>query len=181
MDLIETTLNGCYEVQYRVFKDARGSFVKTYHYPQFKSCGLRTDWKEDYYSLSAKHALRGMHFQIPPADHAKLVHCISGEVLDVALDLRYGSPTFGQCQSFILSSKKGNSLYFPSGLAHGFLSLTDHSVMYYKVTSVHSSAHDAGVLWNSFGFKWPVENPILSVRDSQHPRFDNFKTPFQYQ
>lgn len=180
MKLVETAIPGCYEVLCNSFQDKRGKFTKTFHQPEFEVCELRTDWKEEYYSVSARDVLRGMHFQTPPCDHAKLVYCLQGEVLDVVVDLRLGSPCFGQCQSFRLSPQKANSLYIPSGIAHGFLSLSENSVMQYKVTSIHSAEHDAGILWSSLDFEWPVDTPILSSRDEQHPRLDEFASPFHY-
>lgn len=180
MKLVETAIPGCFEVLCNSFQDKRGRFTKTFHQPAFEAFGLRTDWKEEYYSVSARGVLRGMHFQTPPCDHAKLVYCLQGEVLDVVVDLRLGSPSFGQCVSFRLSPQQANSIYIPSGLAHGFLSLSEDSVMQYKVTSVHSSEHDAGVLWSSLDFEWPEESPILSDRDKQHTRLDDFSSPFHY-
>lgn len=180
MELTETTLPGCYLVRCDVVEDERGRFVKTYHDVQFMELGLRTDWREEFYSVSAKHVLRGMHFQIPPADHAKLASCVAGEVLDVIVDLRLGSPTFGQCESFLLSAEEGGSVYLPPGIAHGFLSLRDRSMTHYKVTSVHSPGLDVGILWNSLPFDWPISNPILSSRDARHPQMGDFQSPFTY-
>lgn len=181
MELIETGIEGCHEIVYKSFHDQRGSFTKTFHQPAFEALGLRTDWREEYYSVSERNVLRGMHFQTPPCDHAKMVYCLQGEVLDVVVDLRLGSPTYGRCASLVLSRQKGNGIYIPSGMAHGFLSLSERSVMHYKVTSVHSAEHDAGILWNSFGFEWPVDTPILSSRDEQHPRLADFDSSFPYQ
>ncbi|RRV12934.1 dTDP-4-keto-6-deoxy-D-glucose epimerase [Stutzerimonas xanthomarina] len=178
MELQETGFAGCFELQGNVFKDIRGSFVKTYQHDIFAALGLSTDWKEEYYSVSGKDVIRGMHFQTPPADHAKLVYCLQGEVLDVVLDLRVNSPTFLQCLSFRLSPQQGNSIYIPSGMAHGFLSLTEGSVMQYKVTSEYSPRHDAGVLWSSIDFDWPVDKPVVSTRDEQHPVLTKFISPF---
>lgn len=180
MELTETILAGCYLVRCDMMEDQRGRFVKTYHDVRFTELGLRTDWREEYYSVSEQDVLRGMHFQIPPADHAKLIYCVAGEVLDAVVDLRVGSPTFGQCASFMLPANEGRSVYIPSGLAHGFLSLRDQSIMHYKVTSVYSPEHDAGILWNSLGFDWPIHNPILSSRDRRHPRLEDFQSPFTY-
>jgi dTDP-4-dehydrorhamnose 3,5-epimerase len=180
MELTATALPGCYLVQCDVIQDERGYFVKTYHRARVRELGLRTDWREEYYSVSARDVLRGMHFQLPPAEHAKLVHCIAGEVLDVAVDLRRGSPMFGKCASFCLSGKGGQSVYIPAGLAHGFLSITNDSMMHYEVTSVHSPGEDAGVLWNSLPFDWPIQEPVLSGRDRLHPRLEDFDTPFVY-
>lgn len=178
MELINTPISGCYKIKFDVLKDNRGEFVKTFHQPDFESLSLRTDWKEEYYSLSHKNVLRGMHFQTPPADHVKYVCCVTGEVLDVVVDLRKGSPTYGQCYSTVLSPQRGEGLYLPPGIAHGFLSLTDESVMHYKVTSVYSPENDAGVLWSSLSFKWPTNTPIVSERDQNFPIITDFDTPF---
>jgi dTDP-4-dehydrorhamnose 3,5-epimerase len=180
MELTETPLPGCYLVRCDIMEDERGRFVKTYHDGRFAELGLRTDWREEYYSVSAQGVLRGMHFQIPPADHAKLAYCVAGEVLDVVVDLRHGSPTFERCASFLLSAQEGDSVYVPPGLAHGFVALRDQSVMQYKVTTVHSPEHDAGILWDSLTFDWPILNPILSSRDARHPRLADFQSPFFY-
>lgn len=180
MELTETSLPGCYLVLCDFTEDERGRFVKTFHDARFTELGLRTDWREEYYSVSARNVLRGMHFQIPPADHAKLAHCAAGEVLDVIVDLRVGSPSFGQCASFLLSAAGGDSVYIPSGMAHGFLSLREGSIVHYSVTSVYSREHDAGILWNSLTFDWPIDNPVVSGRDSRHPRLEDFRSPFIY-
>lgn len=178
MNIIDTPIAGCYEIKFNVLKDNRGAFVKTFHQHDFKSLGLRVDWREEYYSKSHKNVLRGMHFQVPLADHVKFVCCMVGEVRDVVVDLRRGSSTYGQCYSILLSPERGNGFYLPSGVAHGFLSLADESVMYYKVTSVYSPEHDAGVLWSSLPFEWPIKNPVVSARDEKFPSVENFETPF---
>jgi dTDP-4-dehydrorhamnose 3,5-epimerase len=166
-----TTIQGCFELKINVHADARGSFLKTFHLDTFRHLGLRTDWAEEFYSVSRKGVLRGMHYQKPPFQHAKLVYCLSGKVLDVVLDLRRESPTYGQTQSFLLSSGDGTAVYMPEGVAHGFYSLEDGSGLYYKVTSMHSPEHDAGISWDSFGFPWPSQDPILSERDKGFPSF----------
>lgn len=178
MRLIETPIPGCFEISCAPSADRRGRFVKTYHSEFFRDHGLRQDWQEEYYSVSALNVVRGMHFQTPPMDHAKLVYCLSGAVLDVVLDLRTGSPTHGQVATFELSADQANSLYLPAGVAHGFLSRADDTIMQYKVTSVYAAAHDGGVLWNSIGFEWPVDSPILSERDAGHPPLAAFRSPF---
>jgi dTDP-4-dehydrorhamnose 3,5-epimerase len=178
MEKQETGFAGCFELQGNIFEDKRGTFLKTYHDQLFEKKGLRTDWKEEYYSISSKDVIRGMHFQLPPADHAKLVYCLHGEVLDVVVDLRVDSLTYLKSCSFRLSPECGRSIYIPAGMAHGFLSLTEGSVMQYKVTSVYSSEHDAGLSWDSIGFEWPVDKPIVSDRDGQHLALSQFNSPF---
>jgi dTDP-4-dehydrorhamnose 3,5-epimerase len=178
MQINTTSFAGCLEVMCPVSHDKRGSFVKVFHHDNFQANGLRTDWKEEYYSVSARHVLRGMHFQTPPADHAKFVFCSHGTILDVLVDLRQKSPTFGQNLSFELCSQKGNGIYIPPGIAHGFLSLTENAMVQYKVTSMYSPENDCGILWSSIGFSWPISNPVISDRDSHHPQLSSFESPF---
>lgn len=180
MHIEPTDIPGCFVVQARVIGDARGTFVKTFHAERFDELGLRTDWREEYFSSSAKGVVRGLHFQTPPAEHAKLVFCLTGAVLDVVVDLRCGSPTYGQARGVELSAQNGRGLYLPTGCAHGFVALSDEAGMYYKVTSVHAPAQDAGIAWNSIDFDWPVDDPALSDRDRRHPRLADFATPFVF-
>jgi dTDP-4-dehydrorhamnose 3,5-epimerase len=180
MELRETSLRGCFELCCNAFEDARGAFIKMFHQPRFMALGLPVDWQEEYFSISAQRVLRGMHFQVPPYEHAKLVTCVAGEVLDVVVDLRAGSPTYGACLSTALSPRRGKSLYIPAGFAHGFLSLAEESVMHYKVTSVHSAEHDAGILWSSLNFQWPGSHFLISERDQCHPELKDYVTPFKF-
>jgi dTDP-4-dehydrorhamnose 3,5-epimerase len=141
MQSIKTPLPGCYEIQPRVLSDARGSFVKTFHRDWFAECGLATEFAEVYYSMSDRRVLRGLHFQLPPHDCAKLVYCVAGQVMDVAVDLRVGSPTFGQFTHLELSAERANLVYLPTGLAHGFYTLSEQAVMVYHVTTVGGDLH----------------------------------------
>jgi dTDP-4-dehydrorhamnose 3,5-epimerase len=181
MRLEATELPGCFLVHGGRSTDSRGSFNKTFHSETFAAAGLRTDWREAYCSTSLRGVVRGMHFQRPPAEHAKLVFCTAGQVLDVVLDLRRGSPTFAKYRQFSIDEKAGVGVYIPSGCAHGFLSLSASSTMYYSVTSEHSQVHDAGIAWDGFGFDWPVQMPILSDRDRTHPTLAEFVTPFAFE
>ena len=180
MDIESTEIPGCFVFQTKVLSDPRGSFVKTFHAPRYAELGLRTDWREEFFSVSAAGVVRGMHFQTPPADHAKMVFCLMGDVLDVVVDLRRGSPAYGRPLSFHLSAENGRGLYLPTGCAHGFASLARHSGMYYKVTSTHSPEHDIGIAWNSIGFDWPIAAPELSDRDRRHPALADFDSPFAF-
>jgi dTDP-4-dehydrorhamnose 3,5-epimerase len=175
-----TEIPGCFLMRAGRAQDARGSFVKTFHHDSFAAAGLRTDWREAYTSSSGSGVIRGMHFQLPPADHAKLVFCIAGQVLDVVVDLRRGSPTFGEHRAFRLDEADGAGVYIPTGCAHGFLSLSETSTMDYKVTSVHAPEQDSGIAYDSFGFDWPVDVPTLSDRDRRHPPLAGFETPFRF-
>ena len=177
-NFIPSKLAGCFEVQPKVIEDTRGRFVKVFHAPAFAAAGLATDFAEEYYSVSHKNVIRGMHFQLPPMDHVKMAYCIEGEVLDVVLDLRVGSPTYGQFDLITLSAARANSVYIPKGMAHGFCALSEQVVMVYKVGTVHSPGHDAGVLWSSMGVPWPTKQPLVSERDTGFPALGDFISPF---
>jgi dTDP-4-dehydrorhamnose 3,5-epimerase len=174
----ELNIPGVYEIVPRIFSDNRGSFVKTYHDHEYKKLGLESDFKEEFYSISQKNVIRGFHFQKPPMDHVKLVYCLQGEVLDVLVDLRQGSPVFGKVISINLNYLKANILYIPKGIGHAFLSLEDSSVMVYKTTTVHSIEHDSGVRWDSVDFEWPTATPVISEKDINLISFSDFSTPF---
>ena len=115
-----TAIPGCFEIQPQVIDDARGRFVKMFHRNAFLELDLEVDFPEEYYSTSRHGVIRGMHFQMPPMEHAKLVYCLQGEVFDVVLDLRLGSPAYGKTEVVKLSAERGNCIYAPKGLAHGF-------------------------------------------------------------
>jgi dTDP-4-dehydrorhamnose 3,5-epimerase len=176
--LTSSSLAGCHELQPKVMEDARGRFVKVFHEQAFSDLGLATGFAEEYYSVSRKDVIRGLHFQTPPMDHVKMAYCIQGAVLDAVLDLRVGSPTYGQFELFELSAEKANSIYIPKGMAHGFCALSDEAVMVYKVGTVYSPAHDAGVRFDSAGIRWPVAQPIVSARDTSFPALADFISPF---
>jgi dTDP-4-dehydrorhamnose 3,5-epimerase len=178
MELIPTSLPGCFEIRPFFARDKRGTFVKTFHAERFAEAGLPVEWREEFCSSSRKGVIRGMHFQTPPHDHEKLVYCIQGLVLDVVVDLRRTSPTFGRHVAVRLDAARGHGVMIPKGMAHGFLALTDDVLMTYKVTTVHAPAHDAGIHWDSFGMDWGIEQPIVSARDSAHPTLGDFASPF---
>lgn len=171
-------LPGCVLLHLDRFEDARGCFVKTYQRAAFEAAGMQALDGEAFYTESRQGVLRGMHFQTPPAQHAKLVHCMAGRVLDVFVDLRRSSPSFGRHQAIELSGGTGLALYLPAGIAHGFQTLSEQACMSYQVSSPHSPAHDAGIRWDSFGFNWPIATPLLSERDQRHPALADFESPF---
>lgn len=180
MRIQQTGIPGCAEMFPGVLKDERGHFVKTFHRDVFIEKGLTTQFAEEYYTYSYQGVLRGLHFQVPPMDHVKLVYCITGKVLDAVVDLRIGSPAYGQFVTFELSAEKANMIYLPAGVAHGFYVVSASAVLLYKVTTVYSPAHDSGILWNSAGIPWPDANPIISKRDSGFTRLEDFKSPFVF-
>jgi len=169
---------GCFEVQPEIMNDNRGRFVKVFHEEAFAELGLETNFTEEYYSHSHKGVIRGMHFQTPPADHVKLVYCVQGEVFDVLVDLRTGSPSYGQTATFQLSAALGNSLYIPKGVAHGFCATSDIATLVYNVSSVYSPDHDEGILWSSVKVDWPASSPIVSKRDASFGDLSCFESPF---
>lgn len=178
MEVIETALKDVFILKHNEFSDQRGSFVKFFQRSFFESRGIKNGFQEVFYTESKKNVIRGMHFQIPPEDHAKLTTVIDGEILDVVLDLRKSSPTFGKHIKILLSRENRKSIYIPSGCAHGFLSNHDKSIICYMVTTEHSIPHDLGIRWNSFGCDWNIDNPIISERDVSFPTFNEFTSPF---
>lgn len=179
--LKDSRIRGLFEVQPRIVDDARGRFVKVFQADIFSGLGLETGFVEEYYSSSRRGIIRGMHFQIPPADHVKMVYCVQGEVFDVVLDLRKGSPTYGQTESYVVSASKCNSVYIPRGLAHGFCATSETATLVYKVTSVYAPQCDTGVLWSSIPVNWPTVSPIVSDRDTRFCTLADFESPFVYE
>ncbi len=171
-------LAGAWLIEPDVFDDERGCFVKTMHVSVFRQCGIEFVPREEFLSISHAGVLRGMHFQVPPADHAKLVYCVGGEVVDVILDIRRSSLTYGKCCSINLGEANRSVLYVPRGFAHGFLSLKEGSTVVYKTTHAYVPECDVGIRWDSFGFQWPIENPTISKRDQMHPPLEAFSSPF---
>ena len=179
MDCRNLKLSGCKALKLARHVDPRGTFVKTFSEGlNMPAEFLRFKGREEFYTTSAKHVLRGMHFQSPPHHHAKLVSCTAGRVLDVILDLRKGSSTFGMYDSVVLSGESPEVVFLPPGIAHGFLSLEEHSAMTYKTDLEYSPANDTGIKWSSFGFVWPVSDPLLSDRDSNFVDFNSYPSPF---
>jgi dTDP-4-dehydrorhamnose 3,5-epimerase len=179
--LKEIRIPGCFEIQPRVFDDARGRFVKVFHLDEFEALGLETRFTEEFYSHSKRYVIRGMHCQAPPSEHVKLVYCVHGEVQDVVLDLRKGSPTYGQAEAVMLSAEQGNCMYIPKGLAHGFCAMSDIATVIYKVSTVYDPQNDTGVLWSSFGFNWATSQPVTSDRDARFKPLAEFDSPFFYE
>ncbi len=180
LNIIPTRLPGVFVIKTEGFEDDRGSFVKTFHEDTFKDYGISVDFKESFYSISKKNVIRGMHFHVPPKDHAKLVYVSSGAILDVVLDLRKGSPTYGIHDTIELSAKNHEMVYIPTGCAHGFLSLIDDTCMVYLQSGVYSKECDAGIAYDSFGMDWKVQNPILSKRDQSFVTLKDFDSPFTF-
>lgn len=176
-EIFPTSIDGVCLLKSKVHFDARGSFTKTFHSGFFALHGMDFTPREQFFSTSKKHVLRGLHFQIPPSDHAKLVFCPSGRILDVVVDLRRGA-NFGRVHSCELGNDGRDLLFIPKGCAHGFLSLEEKSSVFYLTDSVHDPDRDAGILWSSIGFDWGVSDPVLSFRDSGFPPLSEISPPF---
>jgi dTDP-4-dehydrorhamnose 3,5-epimerase len=177
LQIDEGPLPGCRKIRLSKYTDDRGGFVKTFSYSSYAVAGLAFDFREEFYSTSRKGCIRGMHFQFPPHAHEKIVYCAYGAVEDVLLDLRRGGG-YGAVASVTLSEAEPLLLYIPKGIAHGFLSLQDDSLMVYKTSTEYAPQCDSGIRWDSFGYAWNAEAPIMSERDRKHVAFVDFVSPF---
>lgn len=158
--------------------DNRGLFVKTFHDTTLRANGIDFTLRESYFSISAKDVIRGMHFQVPPHQHSKIVFCPQGAIIDVIVDLRRSSPTYGQHFAHELSLDNHKAIYIPEGFAHGFRALTDNAMTYYLVSSEHSKDHDAGIHYASIGFDWQLANPVISTRDLSFGSLQELESSF---
>ena len=181
MEFITTKCEGVVLLKPRVFSDNRGFFLESYSEKLFRENGIGATFVQDNHSKSVdKGVVRGLHFQLPPFDQAKLVRVIAGSLLDVVVDLRKNSKTYGQHESFELNAENLSMLYVPRGFAHGFCTLMPNTEMVYKVDNYYSSKHDSGLVWNDpdLGIAWPVTEAILSDKDSRLGPFKAFVSPF---
>jgi dTDP-4-dehydrorhamnose 3,5-epimerase len=177
-ELVETSIEGCFEIRPRIFEDQRGRFVKLFHEGFFREHGLVTVFEEEYYSVSPARVIRGLHFQIPPKAHVKLVTCVQGAILDVVYDLRTDSPTSGRVFSLEISSDKGNMLYVPEGLAHGFYAESERAIFVSMNSKKFAPDCDRGIRWDSIPFDWPDKKPIVSEKDRNMVPLNEFVNPF---
>lgn len=179
MFIIEPTiLENAALIQLPFSEDNRGSFTKVFQDTVFLNQQLPFQLKESYFSFSRKNVIRGMHFQLPDAQHAKIVFCPKGSILDCILDLRKKSPTYGQFFTALLSEQNHKALYVPEGFAHGFKALEEDTMTYYLVSSEYNRTKDSGIKWDSFGINWEIKEPIISERDQSFIDFKDFESPF---
>ncbi len=164
------------------FNDGRGYFFEHYKESVFKQNGISHPFSQDSLSKSKKGVLRGLHFQKEPFPQGKLVSVLSGSVFDVAVDIRKDSPHFGKWVSAELSEYNNRSIWVPPGFAHGFESLEDNTIILYKTTGEYSKEHERGIVWNDpdLAIAWPINNPILSEKDSKHPAFKDTQPDFAF-
>jgi dTDP-4-dehydrorhamnose 3,5-epimerase len=180
MEIKRGEIEGLVEIQPKVFGDERGFFLESFNLSKYKEFVGDYNFVQDNQSMSAKGVLRGLHFQAPPFDQGKLVQVIKGSVLDVALDIRKNSPTYGKHFKVILSEKDKNQFWVPPGFAHGFCSLEDNTIFSYKCTNYYSPSHEMSILWNdpTLNIDWQIVNPIISEKDKNGTLFTNFDSPF---
>ncbi len=160
------------------FEDERGIFIKTFQAHFFEKQGIDFQLKESYFSLSKKDVIRGMHFQLPPHQHAKIVYCPQGCIWDVIVDLRKNSITYGEYYGTELSAQNNRAYYIPEGFAHGFKALTNNAMTCYLVSSEYNREADTGILYNSFGLDWQCDRPVLSQRDLSFRSLAQWDSPF---
>ena len=180
MQFIQHDLSGIIEYIPTKFHDDRGHFYESYNQTRFAANGITENFVQDNYSFSTAGVIRGLHFQKEPHGQGKLVRCMTGKVMDVVVDLRKSSPTFGQHGTYILDAEIGNMLYVPVGFAHGFVALTD-AIFVYKCTDFWNKEAESGIRWNdpTFNISWGVENPVVSDKDQILPLFDPNETIFK--
>lgn len=180
MKVIPTNLTGLFVIQPSVFEDPRGYFFESYNKEVFFRHGITTEFIQDNQSLSQKGVLRGLHFQNPPFAQAKLVRVITGSVLDVAVDIRRESSTYGQHYAAVLTAAERNMLYVPEGFAHGFLVLENNTIFSYKCSGVYKKEAEDAISWSdpTLNIKWGIDNPTLSEKDKSAKRFVDFVSKF---
>ena len=181
MEVKKTKINGVFLIKPQVFKDNRGHFFESFNSKKFnEATGLDVQFVQDNQSLSSKNVLRGLHFQHPPFAQAKLVSVIKGEVLDVVVDIRKESDTFGEYIAENLNEENHHHLFIPEGMAHGFLTLKDDTIFSYKCSNYYDKGSEDGIIWNDGNLKidWKIKNPLVSEKDQLAQNFASFVSPF---
>ncbi|HEY9561985.1 MAG TPA: dTDP-4-dehydrorhamnose 3,5-epimerase [Anseongella sp.] len=180
MQITKTPLEGVLIIEPRIFQDPRGYFYESFNQKKLAEHGLPHDFVQDNQSLSQKGSLRGLHFQAPPHAQVKLVRVTRGAVLDVVVDIRKTSPTYGQSFSQVLSDQNNLQMMIPEGFAHGFLALEDNTIFLYKCSAFYNRESEGGLLWTDqhLAIDWKTTTPIVSDKDKQLPNFTDFISPF---
>ena len=180
MKIIKTEIEGLLIIEPRVFEDKRGYFFESWSKDAFENAGLDINFVQDNQSFSSKGVVRGLHFQNPPFAQGKLVRVLKGSVLDVAVDIRKNSPTYGKYFSIHLSGENKTMFWIPPGFAHGFSTLEDNTIFSYKCSGVYNKESEGSLLWNDtdLNIDWKIKNPIISKKDQNSAIFANFKTQF---
>jgi dTDP-4-dehydrorhamnose 3,5-epimerase len=180
MQIEKNHIEGLMVIKPDVFEDPRGYFFESYNEEKFRQLGIDFRFLQDNESKSAKGVLRGLHFQVPPYQQGKLVRVIKGKVLDVAVDLRRSSATYGKWAAIELSEQNKWMYWIPAGFAHGFLTLEENTVFFYKCTQVYNKESERGIIWNDpdLAIKWGTEQPVVSEKDKTAGKFRDFVSPF---
>ena len=182
MKVIKTSLDGVVIIEPHVFLDSRGYFFESFSLREFEEKVQKINFVQDNESMSSYGVMRGLHFQKPPFTHSKLVRCVKGAVLDVAVDIRRGSPTYGEHVAVELTEKNHRQLFIPRGFAHGFAVLSDVAIFQYKCDNFYAPQADGGISIkdDSLGIDWiiPIQNAVLSEKDTKHPLLKDFTSPF---
>ncbi|WP_421945864.1 dTDP-4-dehydrorhamnose 3,5-epimerase family protein [Pedobacter sp.] len=175
MKITGTKIAGLYVIDALRFEDLRGELIKPFNFDKYSELDVNLDFKETWFTKSKKNVIRAMHLQIKEMACEKLVSVINGSVMDIILDLRPESETFGQYFEMELNDKTPKALYIPKGCAHGYKVLEDNTITMYCATKVHSAEYDLGIKWDSFGYDWKIDNPILSDKDLNLIEFKDFQ------
>ena len=183
MKVIKTEIAGLLVLEPNVFNDDRGFFFESYSKQRYKDFGILEEFVQDNFSKSKKGTVRGLHYQVGEKAQGKLCQVLNGEVLDVAVDIRFNSPTFGKYYAQVLNSQKKNQLWIPKGFAHGFSVLSDEAIFSYKCTNYYSKIHERTIRFNDTDLKidWKVDNPIVSEKDLSASKFKDIERDFIYQ
>jgi dTDP-4-dehydrorhamnose 3,5-epimerase len=182
MRIIQGDIPGLLIFEPQVFIDERGSFTETYNTLQLAALGFSETFLQDNQSASKKHVVRALHFQHPPMAQGKLVRVARGSVIDVAVDIRRGSPHYGHHQKVFLSDENQRMFWIPPGFAHGFISLEEHTVFCYKCTNVYSKEHEGAIRWDDpdLNIDWGTDHPVVSARDAAAPLFRELQSLFTF-
>ena len=180
MKIIKTEIEGLLIIKPRLFKDNRGYFFESWSESAFENAGLEINFVQDNQSCSSKGVVRGLHFQNPPFAQGKLIQVLKGSVLDVAVDIRENSPSYGKHVSVLLSEENKTMFWIPPGFAHGFLTLEDNTMFSYKCSGVYNKESEGSLMWNDtdLNIDWQIKSPIISKKDQNSELFANFKTQF---
>jgi dTDP-4-dehydrorhamnose 3,5-epimerase len=178
--IVYSRIAGCFEIVFKKLDDTRGAFIKTFHEPLFRQLGIEMQVREEYFTHSVKNVFRGLHFQNPPTAIDKIVFCVSGQVTDYVVDIRKGSPTFGEWISFELDGDNPRAVFVPVGLAHGFHVKSSSAIMQYKVSKIYDGETDAGISYKTFPFAEKIIDPVISARDAGFVSFGDFNSPFLF-
>lgn len=183
LKFLETNFEGVYIIEPQLNQDNRGYFMESYNKLQFEQHGILNNFIQDNQSLSLDAGtIRGLHYQLAPFAQAKLVRVLKGEIFEVLVDLREHSPTYKKWEGFLITAQNKKQLMIPKGFAHGFCTLTSNTEVLYKVDNFYSPKHDRGISWDDpdLEIKWPVDNPILSEKDKNHPTFKEAEKEFLF-